>query len=149
MADTRRLQAIKAVRAALEAGGAPEGFAVHGQEFRAITKDKLPCAVVYGGGNGRSTDRGGDRVDNTEPVFVEIRIQGDVETPPDDAIDPYFSWVWQTVMSDPTLGGAVNHTTVDGWERFPAVEKDRVYIGLVLEFHVKYQTLRTNPESSG
>lgn len=148
MADTRRLVMLKAVESYLDGLSKPSGLTVHRFAHRAIEKDQLPSVVIgHDGGIDVNTEVN-TLTENTDVVRLAIQCVGNQATEPDDAIDPYLSWVESALQADLTLGGAVNRVDMRPTGRTEVAEADRIYVRIIQDIEVKYYHLRTDPESA-
>lgn len=147
MADTRRLAMLKAFETVLDGVGKPTGLTVDRKPHQAIEKHDLPTVRIAHGGGVRVNTEVNDLTENTDVVELSIMAVCDESDPPDDAIDPYWSWVLSSLEADPTLGGVVSEITLRPAGRTEFDPADKVYVRIQQEVEVQYYARRTDPES--
>lgn len=144
MASQREL-ILQAIVAALGGVGKPTGLTVHRSRALPIEQDELPSVVVYA--LFEETSRIGDTewlpiVDRRLKVRCEVRTKGN---PPDQVLDPYLSWVVQTLVSNQKLGGLSDslHEIQSEWA---AVSSNVILGACAQDFEVRYRTQGDDPE---
>lgn len=148
MADSIRERIVQAAVAAIDGVGKPTGLAVHRYRTRKLEAEKhLPAMVVFIGDEPVKPYTQDGEVLRTLELAVKTRDKNPVAgTPPDQALDPYLTWLVKSLMADQTLGGLAISLKETGnvWNADETTETVHAEAGTV--FEIKYITSEDNPE---
>jgi len=160
MSDSIALRIVDALEASLVVatvaapGGTltkPTGLVVHGHRLRpTVAEAGALVIVVYRLTMPEPVDDRTGLLDWVQPVAVETRLRLATSAsaePPDDQMDPAYTWVLAAVMADPTFGGLANDTTI-GQLQITYEEAGAAFAVWYQEFRCQFQTLRDDPRSA-
>lgn len=144
---SRRESITQAIVTALSGVGKPVGLTVHRSRAKPIEQDELPAVVVYALMEVTARVADGEWlpiVDRRFRVRCEVRVRGN---PPDAELDPYLTWVVQSLVGNQTLGGLSDaiHELQSEWD---AVSSNVVLGACAIDFEVRYRTQGDDPESA-
>lgn len=111
MADSVRLQIMKAWETACNAAGKPTGVTVHRSRYLPLEEDELPAIVLYWVNEEDEPANVTGDLDRRLRCWAECRAKSHT---PDDALDPLLVWAEEAAMADPKFGGVAKKTTVLG-----------------------------------
>lgn len=153
MADSKRIQILKAVATAIDQPGKPSGLTVHRNRQRSIYVDDLPAVVVYPALTPEGTEErvesariGSAQVRRTLSFRTEIRVELDDATPPDDEMDPIYQWVVGQLAESGNLGGLTHRGPHEqSISSGVDTEGERWVAGMAVDWEAEFDTLRSDP----
>jgi hypothetical protein len=145
-ANSIRDQIIAAAIMALNTGtpsGVPRADRARTEPYQPVD---LPAITVFPHTDETTTlknDRWGPIVDRLCIVRVACYVAGD---PPDALLDPMIVWAEKTLNSNPF--GNLASDILPGRFEWQYANEDQKYSLVLADFHVWYQTLRTDPTAT-
>jgi len=145
MASKREL-VLRAVEAALNGAGKPQGLTVFRHRTAPLDFFELPALVIFLGAEQPS-------LISHDPLLVERRLLLRIEAraigePADAVLDAALSWVVRALLSDPALSELVQSISEQKtvWDSEPSEE---ALAAAAIEFMIVYETLEGDPEQDG
>jgi hypothetical protein len=138
-----RDQIIAATIAALNTstpGGVPAAVRVRMEPYQPSDLPTLTVAPHTDEGSPLKSDRWGPILERLLIMRVSIYVSG---AAPDALADPIIVWCEKTLNSNPL--GALATDILPGRFEWQYANEDQAYALLLADFHVQYQTLRTDP----
>ena len=145
MADSIQKRVLDYVMTALAAPGAP-GVAYRTRTESFSTVEMPACNVYPLRGAPYDAD---DTVETlAQRVPFAVVLMASATSAVDVVLDPLFVWVCQRILADPTLGGLVLDTMLEGWDwSFPPADTD--LSSCMMTFTALLAVQRADPTASG
>ncbi len=145
MADSIQKRVLDYVMTALTAAGAPApAFRTRTESFSA---GQMPAFNVYPL-RGAPYDADATVATLAQRFSFAVVPMATAASNVDVVLDPLFVWAWQKILADPTLGGLVLDTMLEGWDwSFPPADTD--FSTCMMTFTALLAVQRADPTASG